>query len=108
MGPVDEPNDRGVPTVKVALLGCGTVGGGVLRLLEQNRTALAEKIGANLHVVKVLVRDIDKVRPPECPRHLVTTDPEEVFGVPGLDVVIEVMGGLSPAGALIERAIAKV
>src|SRR6478736_6471487 len=107
MGRVDEPNDRSLAVVRIALLGCGTVGGGVLRLLEQNRTALAEKVGATLEVVKVLVRDTDKARPPECPRHLLTTDPEEVFSVPGLDVVIEVMGGLSPAGELIERAIAR-
>jgi len=107
MGRVDEPNDRSLAVVRVALLGCGTVGGGVLRLLEQNRTALAEKVGATLEVVKVLVRDTDKARHPECPRHLLTTDPEEVFSVPGLDVVIEVMGGLSPAGELIERAIAR-
>src|SRR5690606_7755515 len=80
-------------------------GGGVLRLLEQNRQALAEKVGATLEVVKVLVRSLDKERTPECPRSLLTTDPEEVFAIPGLDVVIEVMGGLSPAGDLIQRAI---
>ncbi len=42
--------------MRIALLGCGTVGGGVLRLLEQNRTALSEKVGATLEVVKVLVK----------------------------------------------------
>jgi len=104
---VDEANDPGKQTVRIALLGCGTVGGGVLRLLEQNRTALAEKVGARLEVVKVLVRSMDKARTEECPRHLLTTDPEEVFSVPGLDVVVEVMGGLAPAGELIERAIAR-
>lgn len=104
MGAVDD-SKRGSKKVRIALLGCGTVGGGVLRLLEQNRTALSEKVGATLEVVKVLVKSIDKARTPECPRALLTTDPEEVFSIPDLDVVIEVMGGLSPAGDLVERAI---
>ncbi len=91
--------------VRVALLGCGTVGGGVLRLLAQNRDALTEKVGAPLEVAHILVRDPKKTRVAECDRAVVTVDPEQVFSDPDLDVVIELMGGLSPAGEYVRRAI---
>ncbi len=91
--------------MRIALLGCGTVGGGVLRLLSQNRDALAEKVGGAIEVAHVLVRDRSKLRVAECDLDVITTDPEKVFSDPDLDAVIEVMGGLDPAQAYIQRAI---
>ncbi len=91
--------------VRVALLGCGTVGGGVLRLLEENRAALSQRVGAPLEVAHVLVRDESKARIPECKPEWITTDPDTVLGDPTVDVVAEVMGGEDPAKAFIERAI---
>ena len=93
--------------VRVALLGCGTVGGGVLRLLRENRHALAQKVGAPLVVVKVLVRDLKKARVSECDTSWLTDDPEDIFGDESLDVVLELMGGEHPAKDYIERAIAR-
>ncbi len=89
----------------MALLGCGTVGGGVLRLLQDNRESLAQRIGAPLEVAHVLVRDPSKVRVPECRPEWLTTDPDAVLGDATVDVVAEVMGGLSPTQGYIERAI---
>ncbi len=77
----------------------------MLRLLDENRSALAQKVGAPLEVAHVLVRDIDKARVPECRPEWLTTDPERVFGDPELDVVVEVIGGENPARGFIERAI---
>jgi homoserine dehydrogenase len=91
--------------IKVALLGCGVVGGGVLRLLRDNREHLAARIGAPVEVVRVLVRDPAKARVPECDPAWVTTDPELLFQGSPVDVAIEVMGGETPARGLIERAI---
>lgn len=107
---MNEDNDRlSGPALKkpvrVALLGCGTVGGGVLRLLEKNRESLAQKVGAYLDVVHVLVRDPVKARTQECRSEWITTDPERVFSDSDLDCVIEVMGGLDPAKSYVERAI---
>jgi homoserine dehydrogenase len=93
------------PSVKVGLLGCGTVGGGVLRLLTQKETTWVTKVGAALEVTTVVVRDAAKDRVPECKREWLTTDPEALFGPSGVDVVVEVMGGEQPAKALIERAL---
>lgn len=91
--------------VRIALLGCGTVGGGVLRLLRENQEALRQKVGAPLEVAKVLVRDLSKARVSECDPAWLTTDPEEVFSDPSLDVVLELMGGEQPAKSFIERSI---
>lgn len=92
--------------IQIGLLGCGTVGGGVLRLLSDNARYLGERVGAPLEVRRILVRDLDKERVPEADRGRLTTKPEEVIDDPEIDIVVEVMGGEEPAGALIERAIA--
>jgi homoserine dehydrogenase len=91
--------------VKIALLGCGTVGGGVLRLLEDNREFLASRVGAALEVKHVLVRDLSKGRVQECKREWLTNDPEKVFGDSSVDLVVEVIGGENPARPYLERAL---
>ncbi len=91
--------------VRIALLGCGTVGGGVLRLLSENRAHLAARVGAELEVVRVLVRDTSRVRVEACNGEWLTTDPEVVFSDPTIDIVAEVMGGQEPARGYLERAI---
>src|SRR4051794_10645408 len=91
--------------VRLGLLGCGTVGGGVVQLLRANARYLAERVGAPLEVASVLVRDVDKERVPELDRALLTTDAEAFFGDGAIDVFVEVMGGENPARAYVERAI---
>ncbi len=91
--------------VRIALLGCGTVGGGVLRLLDENRSSLSQTVGADLEVAHVLVRDENKVRVPQCKPEWITTDAERIFSDPTVDVVLELMGGEQPAKSYIERAI---
>ena len=90
--------------VRIGLLGCGTVGGGVLRLIRDNAEYLASRVGAPLEVKHVLVRDPEKDRVAECKREWITTDPELVLG-PDVDVVVEVMGGDGPAKNYVQRAI---
>ncbi|HEX4446519.1 MAG TPA: homoserine dehydrogenase [Polyangiaceae bacterium] len=91
--------------IRIGLLGCGTVGGGVVRLLRANAEYVAQSVGAPLEVASVLVRDADKDRVPELDRTWLTTDPEAVLGDPTIDVFVEVMGGVSPARGYVERAI---
>ncbi|HVY28557.1 MAG TPA: homoserine dehydrogenase [Polyangiaceae bacterium] len=91
--------------MKIALLGCGTVGGGVLRLLEDNREFLASRVGAPLEVTHVLVRDLAKERGKECKREWLTNDPEKIFGDSGVDLVVEVIGGENPARSYLDRAL---
>ncbi|WP_437806231.1 homoserine dehydrogenase [Sorangium sp. So ce1078] len=96
---------RGGAPIQIGLLGCGTVGGGVLRLLAENSGYLAERAGVPLVVKRVVVRDLEKERVSALDRGLLSTNPEEVVDDPAIDVVVEVMGGETPARALIERAI---
>src|SRR5690554_2705570 len=64
--------------IQLGLLGCGTVGGGVLRLLSDNARYFGERLGVPLQVRRVLVRDRAKERVPECDRRLLTTSPGDV------------------------------
>ncbi|HEY1692434.1 MAG TPA: homoserine dehydrogenase [Polyangiaceae bacterium] len=91
--------------LRLGLLGCGTVGGGVVQLLRSNAEYLAQAVGAPLEVARVLVRAPEKERVPELDRALLTTDPEAVLGDASIDVFVEVMGGIDPARRYVERAL---
>lgn len=95
-----------IPTmIRVALLGCGTVGGGVVQLLRENAAYLQARVGAPIQVTRVLVRDPDKERVAALDRSTVTTDADAVLDDDSVDVVVEVMGGVDPARAYLGRAI---
>jgi homoserine dehydrogenase len=91
--------------IKVGLLGCGTVGGGVLSLLKTNAAQIEARIGTSIRIERVLVRDSARARVPELDRALLTTDPEVILGDRSLDIVVEVMGGVEPAYGYLSRAI---
>ncbi len=90
--------------LQVGLLGCGTVGSGVVRLLAHNAEQLAARVGAPVQIRRVLVRNPDRPRPQECPKQWITTNPDAVLGDPEIDIVVEVMGGEEPARQYLERA----
>ncbi len=91
--------------VQIGLLGCGTVGGGVLSILQANAERIAARAGVPLHVRRVAVRDPNKNRPVALDADVVTTDPWEVVNDPQVDIVVEVMGGVDPARDLIAAAL---
>src|SRR5687767_14978360 len=88
--------------ILIGLLGCGTVGGGVLRLLGDNARYLGERVGVPLEVKKVLVRDLEKDRVAECERAWLTTEADDIIDDPEIDLVVEVMGGEEVARSLVE------
>lgn len=92
--------------IKVGLLGCGTVGGGVVELLRANAAYIEARVGAPIDITKILVRDPQKERVAGVDKSRLTTDPKAVLGDASLDVVVEVMGGVNPARELIGEAIA--
>ncbi len=102
--PKSDPDAARRP-VRLALLGCGTVGGGVVQLLHASEEYLAARVGGKLEVARVLVRDLERDRVPELDRARVTTDADAVLGDPSIDLFIEVMGGADPARGYVERAI---
>lgn len=92
-------------TIQAALLGAGTVGGGVYKLLERRRSELPDKIGADVVISKILVRDAKKARA-GIPSDKLTEHFEEILNDPQISVVIELMGGVEPAKRYIEAALA--
>lgn len=88
----------------VALLGGGTVGASVARLLLESARDLEERVGAPVILTAVAVRDAGKARP-GIPADLVTADAVGV-AASGADIVVEVMGGIEPARTLILAAMA--
>jgi homoserine dehydrogenase len=84
--------------VPVALLGYGTVGAAVNRLLNESADDIERATGHRLRVVKALVRDAEKARSYPAAPGVLTTDFDEIAGDPAISVCAEVIGGLDPAG----------
>ena len=72
--------------IRVALLGAGSVGAQVARLLLENKEELAKRVGAELELVGVAVRDIKAKRSADIPQNLLTTDAESLLT--GSDIVM--------------------
>lgn len=90
--------------IRVALLGAGSVGSQVARLLLEHGAELAGRIGVPLELAGIAVRDVDARRDADLPRELFTTDAEGL--IVGSDIVVELMGGIEPARTLVLTAIA--
>lgn len=95
----------GVLALRVAVLGLGTVGEQVVRLLDRERALFAERVGEEVEVGHILVHDAARARPDSL-RGRITLDPEVIFKDPAVEIVVEVMGGLQPAHSYMERALA--
>jgi homoserine dehydrogenase len=91
-------------TLKVGMLGCGVVGSQIARLLVENKSDLTSRAGANLELVKVAVKNINTKRE-GISSNLLTDDAKSVVNDPEIDLIIEVIGGISPAKELILTAI---
>jgi homoserine dehydrogenase len=90
--------------LKVALLGCGSVGSQVVRLLHEQADDLEARIGAPVELVGVAVRRADAKREVDVPEGLITTDAAALVAS-GADVVVEVIGGIEPARTLVLSAL---
>ncbi|HWO71235.1 MAG TPA: homoserine dehydrogenase [Actinomycetota bacterium] len=91
-------------TVGVGLLGCGTVGAAVARLLHEHAEDIAMRAGLRLEVARVAVRDPGRSRDVPVDRDRFTADPMAVVEDPAVEVVCELMGGVDPARSLVLAA----
>lgn len=91
--------------VYVGLLGLGTVGSGVVRLLEDNHEIIAMRTGRKIGIKRILIRDLDKPRPVVSDPLLLTTDPADILQDPDIDIVVEVMGSTTPTKQYILAAL---
>lgn len=81
-------------TISIGLLGLGTVGSGVVKIINDHQDKLMHQVGCPVEVKKILVKDLNKARGIEVPASLLTTNENDILHDPDIDVVIEVMGGV--------------
>ncbi|MBM7854623.1 homoserine dehydrogenase [Desulfohalotomaculum tongense] len=91
--------------VKIGLLGLGTVGRGVYRILTENAVNIERRIGLKLEIKKVLVRDLNKDRGVKIDPGMLTTDINEIINDPEIDIVVEVLGGVNKILDYVLRAL---
>jgi len=94
-----------VPTLKIALLGCGVVGSEVARLLTEQADDLAPRVGARLELAGIAVRRVSHPRSAGIDRSLLTADAHALVSRPDVDIVVEVIGGIEPARSLLLAAL---
>ena len=90
--------------IKAALLGLGTVGGGVYKLVQRQKEEMVKKSGANLEITRILVHNMNKQRE-GVDASLLTDNWKEIVEDPEISIVIEVMGGIEPANTIILEAL---
>ncbi|HVR38688.1 MAG TPA: homoserine dehydrogenase, partial [Thermoanaerobaculia bacterium] len=91
--------------VRIGLLGCGNVGGGLVQLVADEGVRIRERYGVALEIVRVLVRDGERERP-GVDRRLITTHALDVLDA-DCDVIVELIGGVHSAGSFVRRALAR-
>ena len=96
------PGDK--QTLRIALLGCGSVGSQVARLLREQAGDLAVRTGARLELAGIAVRRPAYPRDAGIDRDLLTADAMELATRPDIDIVVEVIGGIEPARSLLLAA----
>lgn len=107
-GGVDNSDDAGdaPSTVRVGVLGCGTVGGCLINLLQRDAAHIEARTGLRFEVTRVAVRDLGAKRLVQLADGVLTTDAKALVAAPDVDVVVETIGGIDPAGALVGTALA--
>ncbi|WP_178021215.1 homoserine dehydrogenase [uncultured Paenibacillus sp.] len=91
--------------VKVGLLGLGTVGTGVVRILEGHQEDLSSQVGSPIVIEKIAVKTLEKTRSIDVDPRKLTEDPWAVIRDPEIDVIVEVMGGVDQTKAYILEAL---
>ncbi|HRX41580.1 MAG TPA: homoserine dehydrogenase [Clostridia bacterium] len=94
-------------TIKIGMIGLGTVGGGTAAMLEKNKGFINKTANAGIVMEKILVRDVSKERPGLNPgiKALLTDNPDDIFNNSEIDIVVEVMGGTDLALTYVKRAL---
>lgn len=90
--------------INLGLIGCGTVGSGVVRILQTNLSLLENKVGTKLNLGKICDKDKKRLSGLKI---ATTTNWEEIVNDPGIDIVIELIGGYEPARTILLSAIRK-
>ena len=91
--------------ISIGLLGLGTVGSGVVQIIEDHQEKLMYQVGCPIKVKKILVKSLDKERSINVEPSVLTTDVNDVLFDPEIDIVVEVMGGVEQTKKYIVQAL---
>jgi homoserine dehydrogenase len=91
--------------VRIGLLGCGTVGTGVVRILNENGEGIRARLGCPITIVGIAVRTLQQSRSDAVLQHLLVEDASALVRDPRVDVIVEAIGGLEPARTLVLEAL---
>ena len=93
--------------IGVGIIGFGTVGTGVVRILQSNAEEIRRRLGIPLELIKLADLDIERDRGVSVGREILTTRAEDVINHPDIQIVVELVGGYQPAKDLILSALSK-
>ena len=93
--------------IGVGLLGCGTVGSGVVKLLQKNRDTIAQRSGEQITIKKILEKDREKCRQLGINDAMIADSFDDILNDPEINIVVELIGGIEPAFSLVTAAMAK-
>ncbi len=93
-------------SINIGLLGFGTIGTGVVRVLQKNAEVIQQRLGAPVQLLKIADLDVTTDRGVQVEPGILTTNVEEVISHPDIDLVIELIGGYEPAKSFLLKAIA--
>ena len=92
-------------TINIGIIGFGTVGAGAVAILNNNAASIQRKVGSALRVKKIADLDITTPRPIKVDPAILTTNANELIDDPEIDIIVETIGGVKPAGDFIRRAL---
>lgn len=93
--------------LNVALLGLGTVGSGVVKIIEENREQIKETMNKDINIRHILVRNKSRSRPINVSKYHLTEDIDEILKDDSIDIVVEVMGGIEPTVDWLKSALSE-
>jgi len=93
--------------INIGLIGLGNIGCGVVKILQQRKSLLSQKIGIEIIIKRICDKDLGRKRDISIDRNLLTSNVNEIIDDPQIDIVVELIGGLSPAKEFILASLKK-
>ena len=100
-GTVEGMQSESHSPVRVGLLGCGTVGGALARIIDADADRIAARTGVRLEIAGIAVRNLSADRDVSLPEEVFTREPQALVGSPDVDIIVETIGGIEPARQLV-------
>ena len=93
--------------ISIGIIGFGNIGCGVVKILQQRKSLLAQKIGVDIVIKKICDKDISTKRDVTVDKSLLSRDVNEIINDPQIDIIVELIGGINPAKEFILAALKK-